>query len=521
MKTFSVNTDDGPTKEIMWVQFAIDNGNGNYTWKVADTIKKNPATPDPVYAGPTTKEELQQKVWDSAALKNIVAPGVVNTITDASYLFTNAATPTQWYNGSDMPDWEFTSATTCANFNRGNTSTVHGVLNAPNCTSASYAFYGNTKLESVKLNVGTQPITFSYTFQGCTSLTTLDGLPVDDEGYKVIKCSAIPKQMFYNCPKLTGKYKFYVNGDFGYANSAFTCTSASSTLPTTGDLDISLIHTLSTAMSPGPLAQNHPNVHDVYFEGGNTSLGRNLSTQEGPFYNCKNLNKVHYVYTVNHVIDTSSNNLYRNWKGYFVRYTPIRWFIVDWSRAVTQNGLLMENCFYGATKLRNVKSFCKLQANTDPLRRLVVDSGNTMCYGDTNLTQINLLIKPSDSSSFNQAFHNCKLDLPSVQVIAESPAATNVPLTLGISRYKLAYDTNASYFESGEAKYTDDDKILYLNPDGTETTEPNDYNNLNDYITTDPAEGAYPAGGYYAKGALKEALDKLTEKGYVLTVQYN
>lgn len=517
MKTFSVNTDDGPTKEIMWVQFAIDNGTGNYTWKVADTFKKNPATPDPVYAGPTTKEELQQKVWDSTALKNIVAPGVVNTITDASYLFTNAATPTQWYKGSDMPDWEFTSATTCANFNRGNTSTVHGVLNAPNCTSASYAFYGNTKLESVKLNVGTQPITFNYAFHGCTSLTSLDGLPVDEEGYQIIKCSSRPNLIFRSCSNLAGKYKLDIT-DSGASSSDMFKTNAG--LPTTGDLDLKIVYSKTITDSSGSFCLNHPNIHDVYIEGGTTTLGTSNSsgTASGAFDGCKNLNKVHFVYRGTSVASTSTVF----WRGYLLRNTSCREFIGDWTRAsiATTAGLLMENCFSGATKLRRLKLTCKL--NGQEVKGMVVGTGNGMCSGDTNLTQAHPIFRRYQTSNCLNAFKGCKLDLPSVQFIAENAQEATQALTLGISRYKLAYDTSKNaYFEAGEVKYTDDDKIWYLNHDGTETTEPNDDNNLNDYITTDPAQGSYGNGGYYAKGELAKALDDLVAKGYVLTVEYN
>lgn len=226
MKTFSVNTDDGPTKEIMWVQFAIDNGDGNYTWKVADTFKKNPATPDPVYAGPATKEELQQKVWDSAALKNIVAPGVVNTITDASYLFTDAATPTQWYKGADMPDWEFTSATTCNSFNRGNTSTVHGVLNAPNCTSVSYAFYGNTNLTDLSFKSEKSVENINYICQNDTKLqnVTIDAPNVwnaVNAFSTTSKSNALAGKTIYDVfPQLETNHKlFYKNDTTVYATS--------------------------------------------------------------------------------------------------------------------------------------------------------------------------------------------------------------------------------------------------------------------------------------------------------------
>lgn len=390
--------------------------------------------------------------------------------------------------------------------------TVKGTQNS---TSMAYAWYGCNQLDHVTFTDTPEAgQDMTYTFRGCTSLTSLAGLSVDDEGYQVIKCSASPDYLFYNCPKLSGKYKIEIEG--ALQGNSYVFMGAANTAPTTGDLDIILSPSKNLARMLR-FALNHPNLHDVTIQGvlgfGNSSA---TNAETYAFGACKNLNKV----TLIHPAVAFSGNNFSSSSDQYMSYTfsssGLREFVADWSMTTndsTAYGLLCRSTFNACNRLRRIKGVHK-----NDIRKFIISRLDRVFNGCTNLTQINAVLKSPTLG--DNAFTGCKLDLPSVQFIAEHSEDAAQALTLGISRYKLAYDTNTSYFEAGEVKYTADDKIWYLAADGTETTDTAEAA-LNDYITTDPAEGSYGAGGYYAKGALKEALDTLTGKGYVLTVEYN
>lgn len=100
-------------------------------------------------------------------------PDAIKNATSVNSFFSDATatatTPVNYFRGSELPNWEYTNATNCDYFNCGNTSTVIGSLNAPNCTSAKYAFYNctnMTELQEKVIKIDNLDGAFAYTKLG-------------------------------------------------------------------------------------------------------------------------------------------------------------------------------------------------------------------------------------------------------------------------------------------------------------------------------------------------------------------
>lgn len=473
------------------------------------------------------KEELQHRTENLPLFRS--TPDAIKNATTINSLFSDAdstiTTPTNYFKGSELPSWEYAHATNCDYFNYGNTSTIKATFNAPNCTSAQYAFYGNTNLTSIdKIEVNERANFYNFA-RGCKSLASV---PSSITGYKF-------KEAFMGTA-LVGDLTINYYGGV----SECIWTTFLNGAPRTGDLNLTINRIGKLGTSTFRCVSgftNYPNLKSLVVNGmiGGTS-------SDGFCSRCNNLTKLE----VNIDPTETWGTVMQSFAAGCTSLTKLKITGMD---KQPSSGVNTSSFIEGSTNMQFI----------DTSHRIISTRIFRFAHNCPKITQVALNCKNVKASGYaTSAFNACKLDLETVKNLADDniglPQITiSNPIIIGISLYKLAKDTSpetlAEYplFTTGKTKFNVSNNLLYLDSSGNETSSRTQAV-VNDYITADLTDKIdittvtdvssftdtdwnnhygypfQPTGStitYYAIGELLKALRTITDRGWTITVQYN
>lgn len=451
------------------------------------------------------KYEVQHANENITTLKGRGTPSVIANVTNLNYFFTDAATPVNYYKGDTLPNWEYTNVTNCDNFNRSNKSTIIGYFNAPNCTSAQNAFFDCTKLKEIfpkTFNIG-KIGNFLHNCRVMEGGTYIFNDITDNIADSACKLIGVDNQYDKN-KKPLDKIIFRFKKNYPYFNrSALNYTFGGTYVK-----EIEIYNLVGSSFN-------------------------------FPFLNCTAVKiYIHFAPRTTTKISGGGGKIFQN-------AVNLKTLIMDGEVADNIDDINCLNLLKNCKKLQFVYFKDRFKAG----------SFKQGAYDALKLTQIPLDF--SATSVMEDAFFNCKLDLETVQNLAdENIGVKNIsdtlPITIGVSLYKLAKDTSAETLEkyplytTGVTKFDENDNLLYVKNGGGETTSQSEAV-LNSYVLTDTSiigktdistvtdvssftdddwENYYgypPASGtmYYATGPLLKAFRTISDRGWNITVQYN
>lgn len=431
------------------------------------------------------KEEVQSRTENLPPF--LRTPDAIKNATSVNSFFSDATasvtTPINYFRGSELPDWEYTSATNCDYFNYGNTSTVIGSLNAPNCESAQYAFNHCTKMTELKekvLNINNLTHAFEYT--KLSGDFVIYARYLDGAFQYITSGNKLNAEIF--CPR---NQNFRGVGTFQSSNNIDTVTVWADSMTISGMFNSSSVKSIFinsyTGMPITSAAFGHPfaSLTKIKLIYGNAR--HSISSQTGLANNSVNLTQ--YIFSVS---DFGVGNISIIFTGCKLDLPTV---------------MLLSNEFVGFKNYSN---------------RITIGVAKYKLAKDTS--------------------QEAREKYP---LFFSYPVADTTS-SLGYKEQDYTEEEIALY-NVGKTKY-EGDSILYVKQGGGETTNTAEAI-LNSYILTstegktdistvtdvssftdDDWENYYgypPASGtmYYATGPLLKALRTISDRGWNITVQYN
>lgn len=452
----------------------------------------------------------------------LATPYALQKATSVAGLFSDNSS--KFYTGS-FPKWKFENATSLADFNRRNTNTTgHVIIDAPKCTSFSYAFAGCTGIESIEFKAYDSRGSWDHAFNGCSGLT-LGNIELTGSNFNACFAKVtIGGNITINLKNTSGQTTYLMFSDAKIADSInIVINQAPDSNNGTwrgafGFTGLSATHKINSIVINGmKLTGESP-----YF---GAPFCRHATYNFAPF----EFSRVNDFQGVN---SGGASNEPKNFT-YHLNFP---------------SGMTFGNYYFNRFDFSGSHLMDFYSSN---LRIKAVRISWT--FTGTNLTQLDF--DYSKSTNIDGVFSgNTKFDLESVQKMAGVKndkvdySAIGFPVTstaktlnIGIAARRLykKFDPKYDRYDTGKTQYDANGNILYLKADGTTTTTASQAP-LNNYIINSPGDRIdittvedthtitnynnyylYVASLQYITGDMLEAVRALMDKGYTVTVKFN